>query len=319
MREQFGAQRDGAEAQVDGIFEVFPCEAELIEALRKLFEFCGIFAAQGEYRPSLLMVGFAVLKIGDVEVLEGVVEKIPHGADAFADADGQGNLMAWASAGGAGDVSELEEIDIGTTEDDENAFVFELFGFAEGGGEAEGTGWFGDAAQVFPEAADGTADFVVGDRDETVELVVEDLEWDGADPAHGGAVTKQIELIQCDGGLGFHGGVHGGLAFGFDANDFDAWPISAEPFGDPGSHAAAANLEVGDVEGALAGEHDFVGEGALSGHDVEVIVGMDIKCAGILVIALSGNHGVIVTIATEDDFDLWAAVFGDGLLFDEGS
>lgn len=75
-------------------------------------------------------------------------------------------------------------------------------------------------------------------------------------------------------------------------------------------------MEEGGVEGAVAGEDDFVSQGALASHDEGVVVGVDVGGVAVLGVGFGGGDGVVVAIAAEVDFDPLVAVVEDGLLFD---
>ena len=154
----------------------------------------------------------------------------------------------------------------------------------------------------------------VGDGGDAVEGVFADGEGEIARAFNGGAVAEKIDLIQCDRCICVDGGLHGGLAFAFHADDFDVGPVGFQPSGNTRRHSAAADLEVGDIEGAVAGKDDFVGERALSRHDEEVVVGVDINGLGGRLVLACGLHGVVVAVAGEVDGNVFHAVSEDGVL-----
>ena len=162
--DEVAAEGDGPEGDVHGVGEVLPFEAVRIEILTNCGKRGGSAGLEGEGGPCVIFGGFSVLKVGDVESGEGVIQQVEHGSGALRDADAEAAAEIGAVAKGLGDDSELEEVDVGPAEDHEDALATEVFAILQDSGEAHGSGWFGDAAQAFPEHAHGLADLGIGHR-----------------------------------------------------------------------------------------------------------------------------------------------------------
>ncbi len=68
-------------------------------------------------------MGFSVLKVCDVDFREAAIKEFEHGSGGFGDVDLEGAGVACEGAFGLCDASDLEEVDVGTAEDDEDFFV----------------------------------------------------------------------------------------------------------------------------------------------------------------------------------------------------
>ena len=122
----------------------------------------------------------------------------------------------------------------------------------EHGGQAHGAGGFGDAAQALPQHAHRVADLGVGDGLDAAQRVAADFERQLARLSNRRAVAEQVHLIERHRFSGLERGFHRCLARALDADDRDVRPVGLEPGGNPGRESAAADLEIGGIERAVA-------------------------------------------------------------------
>ena len=78
--------------------------------------------------------------------------------------------------------------------------------------ESHGTGRLGDAAQRFPQHADGSTDFRIRDRGDAAEHLAADLKRQRPGFADGGAIAEDVEIVKVYRLARFESGFHGGLA-----------------------------------------------------------------------------------------------------------
>ena len=137
--------------------------------------------------------------------------------------------------------------------------------------------------------------------------------WPG--PAHGDAVSHGGDLLQRHQGVGGQRRRVSGGVFGLDADDAD-FPAQFPGPGldgnrDAGQQAAAANahqdgVDVGDLL------EDFQADGALAGHHVHVVEGVDKDGSGFIRVALRLGERLVHVVAVQDH--LRAVAAGGGQL-----
>ena len=267
-------------------------------------------------------IGVAVIELGDATLVQSVDERL-EGPRFLRDGHRQDGLALFTDFRALRDIAQAIEVHVGPTEGGHQVFILDLFALDVllDTSHAERTGRFGDGAGVFKDILDGGADFVGGDGDHLIHIVLADLPGILADLLDGHAIREDAHFVQYHPLASLHGRLQAVGVLGFNADHLD---FRAQVF-DVGRHAsnqsAAANTDKDGMNGFAELPHDFHGHSALPGDDVRVVIGRDVGVAVLRDQLLSMSCGLVKSVALENHFgavithrshfDLWRGLRHD--------
>ena len=214
--------------------------------------------------------------VGD---LEDVAAGLADGAGDFgeharpvADDDAHGDDALLAGELADHDRGGKPRIDVAAGKDEPDAASAEAGGIGEHGGEAGGAGALGHGLLEHEIGGDGLLDSELGHQHDVVDMAANDFQRQRADVLDGDALGERLAADPRR--LAVEGRAHGGIHFGFDADDLHVRLERLDRDGNARNQAAAADRHDDRFEVRAVGD-DLEADGALSGNDMRVVIGMD--------------------------------------------